>query len=354
VFGGITFEPAGIFSDSLDTYDLDFQHYFNVGDRNKITWGGGYRFTHDQNDNSPTLVLNPSPLNQNLINTFVQDEIKLQDDLFFTLGTKVEHNDYTGFEFEPSGRLQWNITPKQMVWAAVSRAVRTPSRIDHDLYEPTGLPSPAPQSILDGTSAFTSETLIAYELGYRAQLGDNISGSLSTFYNEYTKIRSTTATPGTVFPIYLQNNLEGETYGLELSTDYQMLDWWRWHAGYDFLKEHIHVAPGQVDFTNGLNETADPQNQVFLRSSMDLPHNMDLDLGGRFIDSLTINNGSTPATVPGYFELDARLAWHPTKNLEISVVGQNLLHDQHAEYGFPGPTQVQIERSVYGKIAWHF
>jgi len=347
-------EPAGIFSDSLDTYDLDFQHYFNVGDRNKITWGGGYRFTHDQNDNSPSLDFYPDPLNQNLINAFVQDEIKLQDDLYFTLGTKVEHNDYTGFEVEPSGRLQWNITPKQMAWAAVSRAVRTPSRIDHDLYEPTGLPAPLPQSLLDGTTAFNSETLIAYELGYRAQVGENISGSLSTFYNEYSKIRSTTPTAGTVFPIYLQNNLEGTTYGLELSADYQMLDWWRWHAGYDFLKEDIHVVPGETDFTHGVNETADPQNQVFLRSSMDLPQNIELDMGGRFIDSLTINNGPTAATVPGYFELDARLAWHPSKNMEISIVGQNLLHDQHAEYGFPSPTQVQIERSVYGKIAWHF
>ena len=354
VAGGTTFEPGGIFSDSLDTYDLDFQHYFNFGDRNKITWGGGYRFTHDQNDNSATLVLNPSPLNQNLINAFVQDEIKLQDDLYFTLGTKAEHNDYTGFEVEPSGRLQWNITPKQMVWAAVSRAVRTPSRIDHDLYEPTGLPSPLPQSILDGTSGFTSETLIAYEIGYRAQVGENISGSLSTFYNDYTKIRSTTATPGTVLPIYLQNNLEGTTYGIELSADYQMLDWWRWHVGYDFLKEDIHVTPGEVDFTNGLNETADPQNQVFLRSSMDLPQNLELDLGGRYIDPLTINNGPTAATVPGYFEVDARLGWRPTKNLEISVVGQNLLQSQHPEYGFPNATQVQIERSVYGKIAWHF
>jgi iron complex outermembrane receptor protein len=354
VAGGITFEPGGIFSDSLDTYDLDFQHYFDVGDRNKITWGAGYRFTHDQNDNSPTLVLTPDPLNQNLFSTFVQDEIKLRENLFFTLGTKLEHNDYTGFEFEPSGRLQWNITPTQMVWAAVSRAVRTPSRIDHDLYEPTGFPSAAPQSILDGTTGFTSETLIAYELGYRAQFGQQISGSLSTFYNDYTKIRSTTATPGTVFPIYLQNNLEGTTYGLELSADYQMLDWWRWHAGYDFLREDIHVVPGARDFTNGLNETADPQNQVFLRSSMDLPQNLELDLGGRFIDSLTINNGPTAATVPAYFELDARLAWHPTKNIELSVVGQNLLHDQHPEYGFPGPGQVQIERSVYGKITWHF
>jgi len=352
--GGTTFEPGGIFSDSLDTYDVDFQHHFSLGDRNQITWGAGYRFTHDQNDNSPTLAFYPAPLNQNLWSTFVQDQIKLQKSLFLTLGTKVEHNDYTGFEVQPSGRLQWNLTPKQMVWTAVSRAVRTPSRIDHDLEEPTGLPSPFPQSLLTGTTAFTSETLIAYEVGYRAQLTDKVSGSVSTYYNDYTKIRSTTPSAPFGFPIYLQNNLEGETYGVEVSGDYQMLDWWRLHAGYDFLKEHIHVVPGEVDFTHGLNETADPQNQVFLRSSMDLPQNMEFDAGGRFIDSLTINNGPTAATVPGYFELEARLAWHPTKNLEISVVGQNLLQNQHPEYGFPGPMQVQIERSVYGKIAWRF
>jgi iron complex outermembrane receptor protein len=356
IFVGTVFEPGGLFSDSLDTYDVDFQHHIRVDDINNVTWGAGYRFTHDQNDNAPTLAFFPDPLNQNLFSTFGQDEIKLHENVFLTLGTKVEHNDYTGFEVQPSGRLQWNITPKQLVWAAVSRAVRTPSRIDHDLQEPTGLPNVAglPQSLLTGTSQFTSETLIAYELGYRAQLGDKVSGSVSTYYNDYSDIRSTTPTAPFGFPIYLQNNLEGATYGLEVSADYQMLDWWRLHAGYDFIKEDIHVKPGEVDFTNGLNETADPQNQFSFRSSMDLPKNIELDMGLRYVDQLPINNGPTAAIVPSYYELDARLAWHPTKNLEVSIVGQNLLHDQHPEYGFPSPMQVEIERSVYGKIAWHF
>jgi len=354
IFLGIPFEPGGRFADSLDTYDINFQHHFAVGEDNQITYGAGYRFTHDQNQNAPTLAFYPAPLNQNLLSFFVQDQVKLQKDLTLTLGSKVEHNDYTGFEVQPSGRLQWNVTPKQMLWAAVSRAVRMPSRIDHDLAEPTGLPAGLPQSLLTGTTAFTSETLIAYELGYRAQLSDKLTLSLSTYYNDYSKIRSTTPTAPFAFPIYLQNNLEGETYGFELSGDYQLLDWWRLHAGYDFLKEHIHVRPGETDFTNGLNETADPQNQVSFRSSMDLPQNIELDAGLRWVDSLTVNNGPTAGTVPSYFELDARLAWHPTKDLEISVVGQNLLHDQHAEYGFPSPAQVQIERSVYGKLAWHF
>jgi iron complex outermembrane recepter protein len=355
----VAFEPAGTFSDSLDTYDVDFQHNFAVGDRNKVTWGAGYRFTHDQNDNAPTLAFYPAPLNQNLLSTFVQDEIKLQDNLALTFGAKVEHNDYTGFEVQPSGRLQWNFTPKQMVWTAVSRAVRTPSRIDHDLAEPTGLPAPFPSGVIDGTTAFTSETLIAYEVGYRAQLGDRVSGSVSAYYNDYSKLQSLTPTPGSLiagFPLYLQNNLEGATDGVEVSVDYQMLDWWRWHAGYDFLQENLHVRPGEVDAAHGLNDTADPKHQFSIRSSMDLPENIEFDTGLRYVDTLPTDNGPTAETVPSYFELDARLAWHPTKNLEISIVGQNLVHDQHTEYFYPGssPPQENIERSVYGKIAWHF
>ena len=360
---GVGYEPAGLLSDSLDTADISFQHNLQVGDRNKITWGAGYRFTHDVVGNAPGVEILPSTLDQNLFNVFGQDEFKIEDDLFFTLGTKIEHNDYTGFEFEPSARLQWNATDKQMVWAAVSRAVRTPSRLDRDLYEPTGYPTTPiapgvslPQSILDGSTSFTSETLIAYELGYRAQFGSNVSGSISTYYNDYDNIRSTTPGPPSThgFPIVLQNNLEGDTYGAEVSADYQMLDWWRWHAGNNFLNEHIYVQPGETDFTHGLNETADPNDQVFLRSSMDLPQNVQFDLEGRYIESLTINSAATPGQVPAYMELNARLAWHPTKNLELSVVGQNLLHDYHVEYGYPDSTQEAIQRSVYGKITWRF
>lgn len=353
----VLLSPAGILSDDLDTYDLDFQHRFSIGDRNRIIWGLGYRFTHDVVGNSPGVQILPATLDQNLYNAFVQDEIKLQDNLFFTLGTKLEHNDYTGFEFEPSGRLQWNFASKQMLWAAVSRAVRTPSRLDRSLVEPTGLPPafniPAE---LEGSTTFESEDLIAYELGYRAQINDKISGSISTYYNDYTNIRSTTPGPTSSFdlPIVFQNNLEGHTYGVEVSGDYQMLDWWRLHAGYDFLRENIHVKPGEVDFNNALNETADPQNQFSIRSSMDLPKNVEFDTGLRWVDSLMINSGPTEGKVPSYFELNVRLAWHVTKNLELSIVGQNLLHDEHVEYGYPSPTNVAIERSVYGKIAWHF
>ena len=343
------FAPAGRFTDDLDTYDLDFQHRLFLGERNQVVWGLGYRRTHDVVENAPSLGLLPARLDQDLYSGFIQDEINLGAGWALTLGTKLEHNDYTGFEIEPSGRLQWNFTPTQMVWGAVSRAVRMPSRIDRDLRQPSTV-----FTILSGSDDFVSETVIAYELGYRAQLASNVLLSVSTFYNHYDDVRSLSASPA-IFPLFFDNNLEGETYGVELTTTYEVLKGWRLRAGYTLLREDIRVKPGQVDvINNALNETADPRHQFSIRSSMDLPHQLELDTGLRWVDTLRMNNNGTEAKVPSYFELDVRLAWHPTSGLEFSLVGQNLLHDHHAEYGVPGPNREEIERSVYAKVAWHY
>jgi iron complex outermembrane recepter protein len=250
----------------------------------------------------------------------------------------------------------------------VSRAVRKPSRYDRDLEVVTGLvnaPAPYvfPADFLAGSSAFDSEAVIAYELGYRAELGSKFSVSVSTYYNSYSDVRSTSNTPTTPtypfpYPVVFQNGLEGDTYGLEVDANYQLLDWWQLHAGYNLIRENIHADPGYVDATGALNETADPENQVFLRSSMDLPRGFEIGAALRWIDSLTIGNGPNggpvAGTVPSYFELNARLAWHVNRRLELSVVGQNLLHDHHPEYGFPSPTTEEIARSVYGKVEWRY
>jgi iron complex outermembrane receptor protein len=356
IVNGLTLAPAGTLVDDLDTVDIDFQHHFHLASWNNIIWGLGYRFTHDVDQNAPALSFFPPTLDHNLFSGFLQDEIKLHENVFLTLGTKIEHNDYTGFEVEPSARLQWNVTPKQMLWAAVSRAVRTPSRIDRDLKQP------GPSSLLvllQGGQDYQSESVIAYELGYRAQVTSKLETSLSAFYNDYDHVRSTVTNSALdqfnlPFPFFFQNNLEGETHGFELSANYQLLDWWRLHGGYDLLKEDLHVKPGKFDINNALNETADPQQQFSLRSSMDLPENIDFDTTLRWVDTLHNNNGATVGTVPSYFELDARLAWRPVKKLELSVVGQNLLHDHHPEFGFPSATREEIARSVYGKVSWEF
>jgi iron complex outermembrane receptor protein len=358
--------PASALTDDLDTYDLDFQYHCRWGERQGIVWGLGYRGTREVDQDASIVRFLPSALDQSLYSGFLQDEILLARDVHLTLGSKLEHNDYTGLEWEPSARLQWDVDPKQLLWSAVSRAVRTPSRYDHDLQVPTGLinappPYEFPTEYLQGNKHFSSETLIAYEMGYRAELGARLSASISLFYNDYDNLRSTTATRTSAFypfpyPIYFQNNLEGETHGFELSGTYQLLDWWRLHAGYDLLLEHLRVKPGEADTTDATNETADPKGQFMLRSSMDLPRHVAWESAVRWTDALHLNSGPTGGPVigivPSYWELDSRVAWHPTARLELSIVGQNLLHDHHPEYGYPSPARVEIERSVFGKIVW--
>ncbi len=346
VFGGVQFAPAGILHDDLTTYDVDFQHRFPLGPANRIVWGLGFRHTRDVVGNAPVVAFFPAVLDHELYSVFVQDEVQLRKNLSFTLGTKLEHNDYTGFESEPDARLSWNLSSDQALWAAISRAVRTPSRIDRDLSEA----APPYLVFLKGGANFHSETVLAYELGYRAQLNSTFTTSVSGFYNEYNDVRSTSYTPITLFPFYFANNVEGHTYGLEFTGNYQVSEDWSLHAGYTLLEEHLNVKPGQHDLNNAHNEVADPQHQFSLRSSLNLPGRAELDASMRWVDTLHYTAGTTPS----YFELDVRLARHWGERLELSIAGRNLLHNHHPEYGVQGPTRVEIQRSVYGKVAWRY
>lgn len=251
--------------------------------------------------------------------------------------------------------------PDQMFWSAVSRAVRMPSRVDRDERLPTPVLAPfGTYATLIGGSGFLSETVIAYELGYRAQWGPNVSTSVSGFFNNYDDIRSAGLSPPSgllllSFPLIFQNNLQGQTGGVEATVDWQVLDGWRLHAGYDYLKENIWVKSGQSDFNKALNETADPPNQVFVRSSMDLPGNLEMDPAFRWVDAFTYNNNGVAAGVADYMELDLRLGWRPTRELEISLSGWNLIHDHHLEYVVSGSApREEIRRSIEGQIACRF
>ena len=343
------FAGAGILVDDLDTYDIDFQHRFPLGSSQKVVWGLNYRQTQDVTENAPALAFFPTSLDHDLFSAFVQDEINFAGNVSLTIGTKLEHNEYTEWEVEPTVRLQALPSPDHTLWASVSRAVRIPSRIDRDLFQPRTAPY-----VLTGNNRYCAETVIAYEAGYRAQLASRLSGALSFFYNRYDDIRSVSLTPVTALPLYFDNNLEGETYGFELTANYKVLEHWHLHGGYNLLREHLRVKPGHFDLNNALNETADPKSQLSLRSAIDLGDAVELDLSLRHVASLRINNNRVPATVPAYTELDLRLAWHPTAAIEISLTGQNLLHGRHPEYGIPGPNQEQIQRGGYAKISWHY
>ncbi len=191
-------------------------------------------------------------------------------------------------------------------------------------------------------------------MGYKGRFAPNVTASASVFRNDYRDVRSTSITPVTIIPVFFDNNLAGHTEGVELTASWQLLESWSLHAGYNYLHERLHVRPGQFDLNNALNETSDPEHRFAVRSSMNLPAGLQWDAALRWVDTLVANKGAVAGEVPAYFELDSRIGWALSSRLEVSVVGQNLLHDHHPEYGFPGPARVQIERSVYGKIAWQW
>jgi iron complex outermembrane receptor protein len=274
----------------------------------------------------------------------VQDEIALDKErLHLTLGSKFEHNDYTGFEVQPSARLAWKPEKRHTVWAAISRAIRTPSRIARELYSPA-----SPPYVLAGGADFDAEKLIAYELGYRVQPTQRMAVAIATFYHDYDDLRSLEPVrPPAPFPAVVANGIRGHTAGAELTADFHATEAWRLEAGWTELRVHSESKPGSRDVTSTRSQALDSNHQARLRSMLDLPGNLEFDVTGRYVSEIANQS------VPAYREVDAQLTWQPTPAWELSLIGQNLLHRQHVEFGTPGNRRA-IERSVVGKAVWRF
>jgi iron complex outermembrane receptor protein len=333
----------GSFTQGLDTYDLDFQHRFPVGSHD-LVWGANYRIVDDSINNTPANAFLPPQVTHKWFGAFLQDEVPLVlDQLHLTVGTKVEHNDYTGYEIEPSIRLSWSVSKTQTLWSAVSRAVRTPSRIDRDLFSPA-----EPPYRIAGGPGVVSEKLIAYELGYRAQLDPGFTFGISTFYNQYDDLRSLEPlTPPLPFPVEISSGLRGHSVGAELTADWRVTPMWRLRSGYTELRVTSEPQPGTIDRVSNRSISLDPNHQAYVRSFWDVTSSIEADTTLRYVSA--IGNQSLPA----YTEMDLRLGWQPTATWELSIVGQNLLHNHHPEFNTPGSRR-EIQRSVYGKATWRF
>ncbi|WP_395646363.1 TonB-dependent receptor plug domain-containing protein [Terricaulis sp.] len=315
----------GLVSDSLDTWDIEAQHTFLMGPH-QFVWGGGYRWSESEFVNaSSAATLVPARRSLDTANLFLQDQIALRDDLALTFGVKVENHTYTGVEYLPNVRLAWRPNDTSLVWAAVSRAVRTPSRIDRDLR--------IPGVILDGN--MQSEDLIAYELGYRSQLTDRLSFSVNLFFNDYDGIRTLDLTPPGALPVEYSNGMDGQTYGVEFWADAAVTEDWRVSAGFTLLEQEFDLGPLSIDF-NGSGD--DPGYQVFLRSQLDIAPRWRLGLDLRAIDAVS-------PQVPDYVELNARLGWRVTDAVEIALAGQNLFDEAHPE-SFDEGDLFQARRSI--------
>jgi iron complex outermembrane receptor protein len=238
--------------------------------------------------------------------------------------------------------VNWRLSQSGTLWAAVSRALRTPSRIDRELFAPA-----QPPYFLAGGPAFHSEEELAYELGYRHQQG-SLALSVATFYSRYHGLRSLEkVNPPAATPIVIGNGQDGESYGGEVTAEYWLTSRWRVHAGFTELRVHLWPNPGSTDTSRGASESHTPDRQFFLQSSVDLPAHLELAAAFRAIDDIANQQ------VPAYAELNATLTWRPASSVDLSLVGQNLLHSHHGEFGAPA-TRRRIERGVYGTIAWHF
>lgn len=339
------------YHDNLDTLDLAFQHSLPLGERHQILWGGGYRVMMNRinNNNPPAFSFIPADRDLQLVSGFVQDEIGLVPDVLqLTVGSKIEHNDFTGFELQPSGRLAWTVSNNQLLWAAVSRAVRSPSRVDRDLTVPA-LNVDGNRGRLISNTDFGAEELLAFELGYRVRPLERLAVSLATYYNLYDDLRSIDQVgAGT---LQIDNHFKGETWGIELAGDFRATDWWRLRAGYDYF--HKRLWPTTASAVPGVREGNDPEHVVKLHSIMDFrgffagKDSFQLDVSARYNDALPNPD------VPEYLSCDVRFAWTWKEQLEISIVGQNLFDNQHPEFG-PLATRLEIPRSVYGKITVRF
>jgi iron complex outermembrane receptor protein len=327
------------YGDNLQTFDIEMQQQFRASDRQQIVWGLTYRVEHDDFQNN-VYALDPPSQTLRRPGGFIQDAIALvPEKLDLTLGTKIENNEYTGGEWQPSVRLAWHVNADSLLWGAVSRAVRTPSRVDRDLAIRTRPP------FTEGNDDFESEKLIAYELGLRVQPTRALSVALATYYNDYDDLRSLEPPAGGTSPLRFANLLEGETYGSELTAEFQPGTQWRVSGGYTYLHVDLHLKPESLDTLGGSLESRDWNHQVFLRGAATLPSNVELDGTIRRIGRLSSQQ------VPAYTELDLRLGWHMTPAIELSLNGQNLLHDQHGEFGsLPG--RQLVERNVYAFVTW--
>ena len=341
------------FSEVRNTGEVDIQHELNAGRRNTFTYGTSFRATADQVGNSFSIAWDPSSAFNRIYSVFAQDEFRITPRLAFTAGSKLEHNDYTGWELQPSGRLGFQATPDHFLWASVSQAVRTPTRLDADAHVVGAVQPVGPTTLeVQGGERFDSEHVTAYEAGYRAQPTERTYFSLSTFYNSYRDLRSveqsppdfsTDPVPHNRVSFFEDNKVYGESYGGEFAPRVQLFSWWKVEAQYSLIHLRLHDETGSQDFSTVRTERNDPQQQFTFMSNWNLPHRVELDGYVRWVDKLKNLN------IGDYTAIDLRLAWAATEKLSTEIAGRNLFAPPHREFS----GTAEVEPSVYGKISWH-
>jgi iron complex outermembrane receptor protein len=346
--------------ETRNTFDIDVLYHRTLYQRHDVLFGAGARWSPDSiGQKFATLDFEPHQETDSIYSGFVQDQISLlKNVLSIVLGSKFEHNNYSGFEYQPNARLLWTPTQHQSLWAAVTRAVRTPSRLDTDLKLTDFLQANPPAFFrVVGTPNFKAEELLGTEVGFRTLLRSHLYVDVAAFYNDYNDLFG--YGPGQILPEFspapahlvlqvpVANALKGLTKGIEVSPDWKVTNWWELKGSYSFLHLFVHNKAGYTDALNTASGNgSSPHHQVLFQSRLDLPWKTEFDTTFRFESALPAQ------AVPAYETADARASWSPTSSLDISFVGENLFSPHHPEFGGDDGPLVGIRRSYYAKVTW--
>jgi iron complex outermembrane receptor protein len=330
---------ATLVRNSLSTIDNEAQLNLSAG-AHEIVAGAGVRTTKDRfvNDLNP-FELNPESRRLWVYNAFAQDRFSLTPELSLIGGVKLEKTSFVGWQVLPNVRLAYQPNARTLFWAAVSKAVRTPSRIDRQL---EFLPILAP------STDFVAEKLVALEAGYRGEPASWLSLSINVFYNFYDDLRTTEFLDGQTIPIELLNGRKGTTWGVEAWGKAQVTPWWRLSLGATTLHKDLHVIDDRVDLQPRNSLGADPKWQAVASSDMDLSPRLKLTLDARAVGPLDL-----PPDVDGYVEAGGQLSYDLTDSVELFVAGRNLIQRTHRENGDAGSAQL-ARRTIYAGTRLRF
>lgn len=344
------------------TYDWELNHYIQLSDVYSLNWGGGYRMIDDQIKGLADISINQASKTTHFYNAFIHNEFTLlPEQLKTVLALRIDHNHYSGFEFQPTARINWSPDTNHNLWAAVSRAVKTPSRAIDSRIEQTTIPVNPPQLVaLIGNPDVDSEEVIAYELGYKFNLGNRFHFNLSGYYNVYDELRSfepgapvlqtATDTIHVLVPFGNDNKLEGESVGFELSAHWHVNTYLSLKSAYSYNKISLHKKDNSQATGSENDEGTTPQQQFSLRSELNFNPEWSADLWFRFVDRLPTQS------INAYATFNAKLTWEPVPGLELSLIGKNLASAKQLEYNpeIVNITPSKTKRSILGRIVWQF
>lgn len=320
-----------LFQPRANILDIELQYGVPVGEH-RLLWGMGYRHGRDEVEPGFFATFVPDQRTVEWKNLFVMDEWALTENVNATAGLRLEHNDYTGLEYLPTVRLAWKHAEQSLLWGAISRAVRAPSRYDRDVY----FPAP-PNSLVVGGPNFESEVANVLEIGHRSAAWGRVTYSATAYYHDWDKLRS-----GTAIPVEIENKIEGEVYGIELWATYNPTSKWKLSAGGTRLHKDLRLDPDSGDPVGTENDTLsnDPRYYGQLRSTLEIGRNMIFEVGFRHMAELPNPH------IPSYTSVDANYLWELNAQLTLSLTAQNLADDEHTEFG--RPTSV----NEFGRMVW--